>query len=67
MTSIPDFASIAFASDAKALQAAGAKRIYLAGRPSEHEATYREAGISEFIVAGGDAVKTLQYAYKRLV
>src|SRR5258707_15313024 len=30
---------------AKALQAAGAKHIYLAGRPGEHEAAWRAAGV----------------------
>ena len=52
---------------AKALHGAGAKPIYLAGRPGDHEATFRNAGVSEFIIAGGDAVKTLQEAYTHLV
>ena len=51
---------------ARALHAAGARHIYLAGRPGEHEAAYRAAGVGEFIVAGGDALKTLQDAYARL-
>ncbi len=54
------------ADAAKALHAAGAKHIYLAGRPGDHEAAFREAGVSDFIVAGGDALKTLQGAYKRM-
>ena len=49
---------------AKALQAAGAKHIYLAGRPGEQEAALRAAGVSGFIVAGGDALATLQEAYR---
>ena len=51
---------------AKAIQAAGAKHIYLAGRPGELEARVRGAGIGDFIFAGGDAVATLQDAYKRM-
>ena len=45
---------------AKALQAAGAKHIYLAGRPGEQEAALREAGVGDFIFAGGDALAMLQ-------
>jgi methylmalonyl-CoA mutase len=52
------------AAAAKALQAAGAKNIYLAGRPGEQEAPLRAAGINGFVVAGGDALATLQDAYK---
>ena len=48
---------------AKALQAAGARHIYLAGRAGEREATLRAAGVNEFIFAGGDALATLQQAY----
>ena len=54
------------ADAAKALHAAGAAHIYLAGRPGDHEATFRDAGVSDFIVAGGDALKVLQGAYKRM-
>jgi methylmalonyl-CoA mutase len=50
---------------AKALQAAGARHIYLAGRPGEQEASLRAAGINDFVFAGGDALATLQEAYKR--
>ena len=49
-----------------ALQAAGAKHIYLAGRPGEQEAALRGAGISDFIFAGGDALASLRDAYKRM-
>ncbi len=49
---------------AKALQAAGAKHIYLAGRASEQEAVLRAAGVNDFIFAGGDALATLQEAYR---
>jgi methylmalonyl-CoA mutase len=49
---------------AKALQAAGARHIYLAGRAGEREATLRTAGVNEFIFAGGDALATLQLAHQ---
>jgi methylmalonyl-CoA mutase len=50
---------------AKALQAAGAKHIYLAGRPGEQETALRAAGVNDFIFAGGDALAALQEAYRR--
>lgn len=49
---------------AKALQAAGAKHIYLAGRAGEQEQALRTAGVNEFIFAGGDALAALQKAYQ---
>ena len=52
------------AAAAKALQAADAKHIYLAGRPGEQEAALRAAGVDDFIFAGGDALTTLQEAYR---
>ena len=52
------------AAAAKALQDAGARHIYLAGRAGEKEAALRAAGVNEFIFAGGDAVATLQQAYR---
>jgi methylmalonyl-CoA mutase len=51
---------------AKALQAAGARHIYLAGRPGEQETAWREAGVQDFIFAGGDALATLNEAYRRM-
>jgi methylmalonyl-CoA mutase len=51
---------------AKALQAAGAKHIYLAGRPGELEAALRVAGVNDFIFAGGDALAMLQEAWRRM-
>jgi methylmalonyl-CoA mutase len=53
-------------ASAKALQSAGAKHIYLAGRPGENEASLRAAGVSGFIFAGADALATLQDAYRRM-
>ncbi len=49
---------------AKALQAAGAKHIYLAGRPGDQEAAFRAAGVATFIFAGGDVLTVLQEAYR---
>lgn len=51
---------------AKALQTAGARHIYLAGRPAEAEAGLRAAGVTGFVFAGGDALATLQDAYRRM-
>jgi methylmalonyl-CoA mutase len=52
------------AAAASALQAAGAKHIYLAGRPGEQEAALRAAGVQDFIFAGGDALAILNAAYQ---
>ncbi len=52
------------AAAAKALQTAGAKHIYLAGRAGQQEAALRAAGVNDFIFAGGDALATLQEAYR---
>jgi methylmalonyl-CoA mutase len=49
---------------ANALQAAGAKHIYLAGRPGEQEPALRAAGVNEFVFAGGDALAILWEAYR---
>jgi methylmalonyl-CoA mutase len=49
---------------AKALQAAGAKHIYLAGRVGERETVLRAAGVNEFIFAGCDALAALQLAHQ---
>jgi methylmalonyl-CoA mutase len=51
------------AAAAKALQGAGAKHIYLAGKPGELKAALREAGVKDFIFAGGDALAMLVAAY----
>jgi methylmalonyl-CoA mutase len=51
---------------ASALQAAGAKHIYLAGRPGEQEAALRGAGVGDFIFAGGDALAMLNGAWQRM-
>jgi methylmalonyl-CoA mutase len=49
---------------AKALQAAGARHIYLAGRAGEREAALRVAGVNDFVYAGGDALAMLGAAYR---
>jgi methylmalonyl-CoA mutase len=45
------------------LHAAGAKQVYLAGRPGEREAALRPAGLQSFIYEGCDALATLSAAY----
>ena len=50
------------ADTAKALAAAGATHIYLAGRPKDAE-PFKAAGVGTFIFAGGDALATLQAAH----
>jgi methylmalonyl-CoA mutase len=47
------------ATAAAALKAAGARHVYLAGRPGEREAQYRDAGVQTFIYAGCDALAVL--------
>lgn len=46
---------------AQALSAAGAT-VWLAGRPGEQETALREAGVTNFIFAGGDAIAVLEDA-----
>jgi len=50
------------ANAAKALKAAGAV-VHLAGRPSDHEAAWRDAGVETFIYMGCDALATLRAAH----
>lgn len=45
---------------AKALKAAGAKLVLMAGRPGEKEAAFKAAGVDQFLLTGGDAVATLK-------
>ncbi len=51
---------------ATALQAAGARHIYLAGRPGEQETALRNAGVGDFIFAGGNALAMLEQAWQRM-
>ena len=50
---------------AQGLAQAGARHIYLAGRPKEAD-TLRAAGVQTFIYAGCDALATLQAAHAML-
>jgi methylmalonyl-CoA mutase len=51
---------------AKALKAAGAKCVLMAGRPGEAEAALKAAGIDGFLFAGQDALATLADLHKAL-
>jgi methylmalonyl-CoA mutase len=51
---------------ARALQAAGSRHIYLAGRAGEQEGALRAAGVSAFIFAGCDTLALLQQAYEQM-
>ena len=55
----------AAASAAKALAAAGATHVYLAGRPKDADAL-KAAGVGSFIFAGCDALAALQAAHRLL-
>ncbi|MDA9448330.1 methylmalonyl-CoA mutase family protein [Bradyrhizobium sp. CCBAU 21360] len=48
---------------ARALEEAGAKHVYLAGRPSESETAFRTAGNGSFIHVACDALASLKAAY----
>jgi methylmalonyl-CoA mutase len=51
-------------SAAAQLKAAGARRVYLAGRPGDEQARAKltAAGVDEFVFAGGDAVDVVRRA-----
>ena len=51
---------------AKALAAAGASHIYLAGKPGDHKKAWEGAGIGTFLYQGCDTLGLLQNAYERL-
>jgi len=44
-------------------EAAGARPIYLAGRPREQKAALKAAGVQSFIYEGCDTLATLKGAY----
>ena len=48
------------------LKQAGAKRVLLAGRPRDQEATLKAAGVDGFIFAGSDAIATLASLHESL-
>jgi methylmalonyl-CoA mutase len=54
------------AAAAEALSAAGAARIYLAGRPGDREAELKSAGVDEFLFDGIDVVDALQRLHEVL-
>lgn len=54
------------ADAAKAVAAAGATHIYLAGRPGEMAESLQKAGVQSFIYAGCDALATLKAAHDSL-
>ena len=51
---------------ADALKQAGARGVYLAGRPGEFEAAWRKAGVDGFIFAGSDVLAALQQIHATL-
>jgi methylmalonyl-CoA mutase len=51
---------------AKALKSAGARHIYLAGRPGELETKLKAAGVQDFVYAGCDVLATLRAAHDNL-
>ncbi|MFV0296176.1 MAG: methylmalonyl-CoA mutase family protein [Hyphomicrobiaceae bacterium] len=51
---------------ASVLKAAGAKTVYLAGRPADQEAGLKAAGVDDFIFAGADMIATLQRVHQQL-
>ncbi|HEX2840366.1 methylmalonyl-CoA mutase family protein [Hyphomicrobium sp.] len=51
---------------AKALKAAGAKLVLMAGRPGDKEADLKAAGVDRFLFAGADAVATLKGLQEKL-
>lgn len=51
---------------ARALRAAGAACVLMAGRPGENESKYREAGVDDFLFAGQDAIEALSSLLRTL-
>ncbi|MFJ6699013.1 methylmalonyl-CoA mutase family protein [Streptomyces sp. NPDC091272] len=51
---------------AAALKEAGARSVFLAGRPGESEDSYRSAGVDAFVFAGSDAVAVLTSVLDRM-
>jgi methylmalonyl-CoA mutase len=54
----PDYAEHGVEA-ARALKAAGATRLYLAGKPGELEGALKAAGVDGFLYLGGDATAVL--------
>src|SRR5574337_1294196 len=53
-------------SFAEALKSARPRRLIVAGRAGEREAALREAGVTDFVFAGADAVAILQSLYRSI-
>ena len=51
---------------AKALKAAGAVLVLMAGRPGDKETAYKAAGVDQFLFAGVDAVAVLKGLHEKL-
>ncbi|MEM6626180.1 MAG: methylmalonyl-CoA mutase family protein [Pseudomonadota bacterium] len=51
---------------AKTLKSANAGRVYLAGKPGDNEANWKDAGVDEFIHVGVDVVSSLELAHAEL-
>jgi len=51
---------------ARALKAAGARLVMMAGRPGDNEAGLKAAGVDQFLFAGQDAVETLRRLQEKL-
>ncbi|MGE3147431.1 MAG: methylmalonyl-CoA mutase family protein, partial [Pseudorhodoplanes sp.] len=51
------------AAAAQVIKAAGARHVYLAGRPGEWKAELEAAGVSSVVYAGSDVLATLKAAY----
>jgi methylmalonyl-CoA mutase len=66
LCSSDDFYATEAAEAAHALKAAGAKAIYLAGRPGDLEASLKAAGVDEFVFMGLDVLASLKTAQARL-
>lgn len=54
------------AEAARALKAAGAKALYVAGRPGDLEAALKAAGVDDFVFMGLDVLASLKAAQARL-
>jgi len=51
---------------ARALKAAGAQWVLMAGRPGDKESAFKAAGVDQFLTAGADVVETLKGLQARL-
>ncbi|WP_405911812.1 methylmalonyl-CoA mutase subunit beta [Streptomyces sp. NBC_00963] len=54
------------ADTAAALKAAGARQVFLAGRPGDRRDAYLASGVDEFVFAGGDVVAVLTSVLDRM-